>query len=131
GVAVLVVDLFEMVQIDHGQTEGPALPPSLPVHLAVHQLQHVAPVEQPGECIDLAQALNLVQRPSELSLLAVQLAPQALDATSDQGQHAHRARDQGELQGQQIQGGGLWVLRSEEHTSELQSRENLVCRLLL
>src|SRR5690606_39931840 len=32
---------------------------------------------------------------------------------------------------------GLWVLalayhtRSEEHTSELQSRENLVCRLLL
>src|SRR5690606_40310492 len=24
----------------------------------------------------------------------------------------------------------LWFLRSEEHTSELQSRENLVCRLL-
>src|SRR5690606_39703143 len=24
-----------------------------------------------------------------------------------------------------------WMLRSEEHTSELQSRENLVCRLLL
>src|SRR5690606_41907115 len=24
-----------------------------------------------------------------------------------------------------------WVCRSEEHTSELQSRENLVCRLLL
>src|SRR5207302_11320680 len=31
----------------------------------------------------------------------------------------HRARDLGEC------------LRSEEHTSELQSRENLVCRLLL
>src|SRR5690606_40600222 len=27
--------------------------------------------------------------------------------------------------------GGLWAPRSEEHTSELQSRENLVCRLLL
>src|SRR5690606_41003929 len=26
---------------------------------------------------------------------------------------------------------GLWPPRSEEHTSELQSRENLVCRLLL
>src|SRR5690606_41942265 len=26
---------------------------------------------------------------------------------------------------------GLGLLRSEEHTSELQSRENLVCRLLL
>src|SRR5690606_39784370 len=25
----------------------------------------------------------------------------------------------------------LWTTRSEEHTSELQSRENLVCRLLL
>src|SRR5690606_40378573 len=25
----------------------------------------------------------------------------------------------------------LWAERSEEHTSELQSRENLVCRLLL
>src|SRR5690606_41426804 len=28
-------------------------------------------------------------------------------------------------------GGASGVLRSEEHTSELQSRENLVCRLLL
>src|SRR5690606_41722539 len=27
--------------------------------------------------------------------------------------------------------GALGLLRSEEHTSELQSRENLVCRLLL
>src|SRR5690606_41520199 len=26
---------------------------------------------------------------------------------------------------------GIWRPRSEEHTSELQSRENLVCRLLL
>src|SRR5690606_40661172 len=26
---------------------------------------------------------------------------------------------------------GSWATRSEEHTSELQSRENLVCRLLL
>src|SRR5690606_39753764 len=38
------------------------------------------------------------------------------------------------MQRQQIihyeyEGGNLW--RSEEHTSELQSRENLVCRLLL
>src|SRR5690606_40343308 len=28
-------------------------------------------------------------------------------------------------------GQGITTLRSEEHTSELQSRENLVCRLLL
>src|SRR5690606_41361396 len=30
-----------------------------------------------------------------------------------------------------LAGFGLWLARSEEHTSELQSRENLVCRLLL
>src|SRR2546430_12460347 len=28
-------------------------------------------------------------------------------------------------------GAGYWLLRSEEHTSELQSQSNLVCRLLL
>src|SRR2546428_5296454 len=27
--------------------------------------------------------------------------------------------------------GGSWTIRSEEHTSELQSRSDLVCRLLL
>src|SRR5690606_39484028 len=30
-----------------------------------------------------------------------------------------------------VHGDAHWHLRSEEHTSELQSRENLVCRLLL
>src|SRR3712207_7373682 len=31
----------------------------------------------------------------------------------------------------QVAQGHTWVLRSEEHTSELQSRQYLVCRLLL
>src|SRR5699024_12510398 len=30
-----------------------------------------------------------------------------------------------------IAGGSVWLARSEEHTSELQSRFDLVCRLLL
>src|SRR5690606_42086764 len=30
-----------------------------------------------------------------------------------------------------MEGAGVLIVRSEEHTSELQSRENLVCRLLL
>src|SRR5688572_31795859 len=30
-----------------------------------------------------------------------------------------------------MEGGGTLVVRSEEHTSELQSQSNLVCRLLL
>src|SRR5579883_3572390 len=44
------------------------------------------------------------------------------------GRHAHRLSDLRREPGHhQI----LHRLRSEEHTSELQSRENLVCRLLL
>src|SRR5688572_32458594 len=35
------------------------------------------------------------------------------------------------LEGQQAQGNMLKEARSEEHTSELQSQSNLVCRLLL
>src|SRR2546426_8568677 len=35
------------------------------------------------------------------------------------------------LVGLELQPSRLWVLRSEEHTSELQSPCNLVCRLLL
>src|SRR5690606_39709032 len=43
------------------------------------------------------------------------------------------------LTGNDLDGNGVedddiasgWFIRSEEHTSELQSRENLVCRLLL
>src|SRR5690606_40028765 len=39
--------------------------------------------------------------------------------------------DRGHLSGRAGQETFLEALRSEEHTSELQSRENLVCRLLL
>src|SRR5690606_42082048 len=39
------------------------------------------------------------------------------------------ARQEMHMQG--IVGTPAWRVRSEEHTSELQSRENLVCRLLL
>src|SRR5690606_40114200 len=40
-------------------------------------------------------------------------------------------RDQDRLAGAQSPDAALAPARSEEHTSELQSRENLVCRLLL
>src|SRR2546430_8405506 len=39
-------------------------------------------------------------------------------------EHAHRAADP-------APGGPVTPMRSEEHTSELQSQSNLVCRLLL
>src|SRR5690606_41856538 len=40
-------------------------------------------------------------------------------------------RFEGEQLGHDVVGRGVVDRRSEEHTSELQSRENLVCRLLL
>src|SRR5690606_42121956 len=43
----------------------------------------------------------------------------------DSGGRSERRQEPFELRGETVE------LRSEEHTSELQSRENLVCRLLL
>src|SRR5690606_40878462 len=53
------------------------------------------------------------------------------DPGADKGGQ-HYQCDQRQVMGQSATGMGLGLnLRSEEHTSELQSRENLVCRLLL
>src|SRR2546427_2109645 len=46
--------------------------------------------------------------------------PQAIDDLHEHGEERHAGEDQHEA-----------LLRSEEHTSELQSQSNLVCRLLL
>src|SRR5690606_1296206 len=43
----------------------------------------------------------------------------------------HNGKESGCRRRLRHQGGRVQILRSEEHTSELQSRENLVCRLLL
>src|SRR3712207_8574322 len=55
------------------------------------------------------------------------------DVHGDEFPHAARRRRSGgrcRLVGGVV-GHGLWKVRSEEHTSELQSRQYLVCRLLL
>src|SRR5690606_41285012 len=45
---------------------------------------------------------------------------------------ARSTERQKEIAIRKVAGSGRWqIFRSEEHTSELQSRENLVCRLLL
>src|SRR3712207_7106921 len=57
-----------------------------------------------------------------------------LAARADDAQRDHAddvAVDQPELVVLVVQGGRVEVDRSEEHTSELQSRQYLVCRLLL
>src|SRR5690606_41632767 len=65
-------------------------------------------------CVEGATA-----RGSDAGLRSVCLpAPARMD-------HAHRPGGQAPRRGEE------YVTRSEEHTSELQSRENIVCRLLL
>src|SRR5690606_25842587 len=74
-------------------------------------------------------------------LLLDYAAPYHFDPATVQrgvGSHPHRGFEtvtlayQGEVTHQDSSGGGGTIqARSEEHTSELQSRENLVCRLLL
>src|SRR3712207_8763958 len=44
---------------------------------------------------------------------------------------AHLAREAGSGEGRRVAEPRRNIRRSEEHTSELQSRQNLVCRLLL
>src|SRR5690606_41326298 len=56
---------------------------------------------------------------------------QALDLTGDPLQRLAGIADQGHARPDLAAGFRNQRLRSEEHTSELQSRENLVCRLLL
>src|SRR5690606_19160094 len=62
-------------------------------------------------------------------LLAGHRAPPARQRAHTPDQGGLAGTPQGAASGRMKR--GLWLLRSEEHTSELQSRENLVCRLLL
>src|SRR5690606_41999182 len=50
-------------------------------------------------------------------------------AQAGEGRNQHYSSGVGNAMGQCLNLGA--IVRSEEHTSELQSRENLVCRLLL
>src|SRR5260370_21682487 len=58
---------------------------------------------------------------------AVQLDNLARDGQAQAGAHAGRLRGEKRIENP----GQVFFLRSEEHTSELQSHLNLVCRLLL
>src|SRR5690606_39869156 len=58
-------------------------------------------------------------------------APMVKHLARPQRSQGDRAKDKEIVQGLGLVALGRLVDRSEEHTSELQSRENLVCRLLL
>src|SRR5690606_41316421 len=79
-------------------------------HLDLHSF----PTRRSSDLLSLATSLLRRYRmltPADLDFHLVEAAQRILPEVSD--------------------GPGAWVVRSEEHTSELQSRENLVCRLLL
>src|SRR5690606_41193400 len=94
-----------------------------------------AELDQPGNEDEEFQVLRLVTLPGEpvdLVILAIGIVVAVLAAADfvPHEQHGRTLRQQERRHGvathPKAQG-----LRSEEHTSELQSRENLVCRLLL
>src|SRR5690606_37275005 len=107
-----------------------------------------------GQAADLPHAILfhvfvLVDAPGPVGTFAIPahhryLVPAAAYGASIRIEGDHRAHDQmrvqvalaeprasGPSQCLRLQPGGDGGRRSEEHTSELQSRENLVCRLLL
>src|SRR5690625_6944843 len=65
-----------------------------------------------------SEKIKLVRHPSQGGIALLLTMPQALDIPGSKP----------ELQG--LEGQGMEKDRSEEHTSELQSRGHLVCRLL-
>src|SRR3989454_7352027 len=75
-----------------------------------------------------AYVLKFVTRPSHIAI-----PRRALHVLQQRGEVARADRPGGRLEGMRcpLQRLGLGVTRSEEHTSELQSPCNLVCRLLL
>src|SRR5690606_42083903 len=100
---------------DAAGTAPSALPVALP--LADRRPIHVLPI---AWSVDGARGVHVPRSMKGhslgLDLLVVSMAESAFTALSHCLELAHL-----DLQG---------VVRSEEHTSELQSRENLVCRLL-
>src|SRR2546430_10158867 len=70
---------------------------------------------------------------SEAAVGIPELVIRALEQRMDLAHHLRSALgvDRRDHVGDAVVSGGIQLLRSEEHTSELQSQSNLVCRLLL
>src|SRR5690606_41050496 len=80
------------------------------------------------------------RRSSDLDLEIARAEMTAMGGAGEDGDFRMRVRapfsgvisERGFVPGGRVEAGApLFTVRSEEHTSELQSRENLVCRLLL
>src|SRR5690606_41275380 len=102
----------------------------LPCFVSVHST--VPPPAPPS--LPTRRSSDLCEQPGSLSAsrCAVhQTRHSACSRSSHRGHDATRALSHRTLQTPKKSSAQLGGPRSEEHTSELQSRENLVCRLLL
>src|SRR5690606_40086296 len=95
----------------------------------------VEPQAHPSQVpLDLVDGFEtLVALPVEgAEVLREAIAPHAVEAVAySQSVNARYAKDAAAKPGVSYRAYASAIARSEEHTSELQSRENLVCRLLL
>src|SRR5205814_7938841 len=97
-----------------GRRGVPACPPRRPPDLS------------PAPLDDLGRGLRVIRE-----RLADAAGTEALDWVSEQLARPEPPRSLSELQAELDALVGLQTVRSEEHTSELQSLRHLVCRLLL
>src|SRR5690606_41322677 len=104
-------------------------PPSVPLlDLSLSFFSHTAPPEL--YTLSLHDALPICNNPGPVITENHKVAPPSRE---------HMKTGMEELihhfklftEGMHVPAGEAYAARSEEHTSELQSRENLVCRLLL
>src|SRR3712207_6906480 len=72
----------------------------------------------------------MIRRPPRSTLFPYTTLFRSADGEPDPGAHDH-GEDRGEARRHDHGAAGAADRRSEEHTSELQSRQYLVCRLLL
>src|SRR5690606_40688301 len=86
----------------------PAAPPTAISTLSLHDALPISPLARPAAC-----------------------RPAAATAAGGLVGHVVPGHAADAAHGRSPGTGDAWWKRSEEHTSELQSRENLVCRLLL
>src|SRR5690349_22927070 len=73
----------------------------------------------------------MIRRPPRSTLFPYTTLFRSVDGARVAVEREHHRSDLGEERGELVVGHAVGVLRSEEHTSELQSRRDLVCRLLL
>src|SRR5690625_6717847 len=93
----------------------------------VHYLKTITGISDVTACVILGEigSIQRFERPEQLVAFA------GLDASVHQSGDFNGSKTRLSKRGSPYLRRAIWQARSEEHTSELQSRGHLVCRLLL